>query len=42
VPEDEDRERAVLMRLAQLLNDPDIPYSSVEVLKKRIQEETIA
>ncbi|HNT78049.1 MAG TPA: penicillin-binding protein 2 [Anaerolineae bacterium] len=34
LPDDEARERAVLMRLAQLLNDPDIPYSSVEVLEK--------
>ncbi len=41
LPEDEDRERAVLMRLAQLLNDPDIPYSSVEVLEKTEYQEEI-
>ncbi|MBN2006307.1 MAG: penicillin-binding protein 2 [Anaerolineae bacterium] len=34
LPEDSERERAVLMRLAQLLDDEDIPYSSVEVLDK--------
>jgi len=34
LPEDLERERAILMRLSQLLGDDDIPYSSVEVLDK--------